>query len=208
MLSIALLLFQGCAPARATEPAAQFECRTDGLDALLQLTGKPGNAVTLTGAAHACAAGWEVIWTQIKPATGYVITSPKELGLRAKGDVYRVNFAGRTAFLIGELPATATRISGLAFSDLYQEAGAIYMDRYELLDTAVHVLGTDLELVLDGDVCVLGPKGAFRFGISDEQQCGQKVSATMQAPVCLRHRDDKAEVVATSECSALRQINR
>lgn len=200
-LSLAFFLYQGLSS--ASDLKNEMNCRIDGNDAYIFKGHSPDKKVKILGRSDICDGGYQWLRDPVKIGIGFIIAAPLDLGLQAKSMVFRVSLLSGTALKIGEIPASAEKGSGFKFNHIFQESGSSFLDRYELSNTKVHYLGTKLELVFDGNVCIAKNGLVSRSQSIVDNNCENVIEASFKNPVCLSYHENHTHVVRLKKCSVI-----
>lgn len=189
--------------------AAELQCRVvegDGVGdgAGLSLKDLPGKELVIRRRADVCGAGVVFVPEAGQPRRGLLLLAPKELGLRARNEVWRVNFDDPSQLRLGELPVSAEPVSPGVYQDLVQEGGSMFLQRYLVGAEAVVPADDSVELVFDGELCVDKPAAVFVRGIGNGP-CRQRQKLSMAKPACVQHRAGAASLVPAKACEPLMQ---
>lgn len=173
--------------------------QADG-DAWIETGNSLASPFRVAGRADICATGFELFEDPETSAT-YLFAAPLELGLRARRQVFRLDYGSGRSTLIGELPASAESTGSLAFVDLFQQGGSIFQDRYTVASSGVLRDPTSFELVFEGVVCIKS-NSTCRPNISSCTDC-KSIKATRLVPICLKHLGGTSLVLHSNACRDL-----
>jgi hypothetical protein len=171
-------------------------CRSSGDDAVLY-RGADALTVVLRGYAEACESGFEFDATR---DGGYLLLAPKELGERAKGELFEISFKIGAGVKVGDLPVTAERIATGIYRDVYQVGNSIYREIYKVEGGKLVTDPSSGMLVVEGRLCVSDPKDVWQFEVSMGRRCKKLLTASFEKPVCLSISSGRARLALSMSC--------
>jgi hypothetical protein len=185
--------------------ASNNECRSDGADAVITFKAAALNEYAIVGRSDICDNGYEIV--EDKPSgVVYLLAAPMELGLRAKRQVFRIDAVGEKVTNIGEIPASAERVTESVFVDSYQEGASVFQEKYKIEKDRVAREPASLELIFDGSVCTSAPTAIYNPRLTVGQGCKRVVNVVPSRPVCILHKGATSKIAPIAKCAPLRAL--
>jgi hypothetical protein len=186
--------------------AANIICSRDAYGTTLTQQSTPSKKIIFRTQSDICENGYQLIRDTKDKDEATILLSPTELGANAKYSVYHASFSTGEAEQIGELPASAYIDESGAATNIHQEGGSIYMEKYKINRHNIEIMPTTLELVVDGSLCLDNMSNVWPLEIHNDKSCSKRVKASFSHPMCIRHEEPNHRLQPKSACNEIEKF--
>ena len=184
------------------EPQA-INCLVGDSGATLTLSDLKSKSILVSGRSDICDSGYAFFPDHNQPLNGVIFAAPEEIGLNEKNAIFRVSFKNGKVKRIGELPVSSENTSDNIYVNVFQSGGSLFLERYAIEAEAVNRIGSQIELVEEGRLCIDKKDDIWNVEINTAKSCKKFIEASISKPVCLFHKAGKAQLSDNASCIEL-----